>query len=144
MTLNEVVWRQACAIKTKSDEFLHVLKKKPDSQEISMEIATQTAIVLCYTSYASGDISPMQIYDDIITQVSQLQTAVWQYNKTCTDSTLQDLGRKLYESCATLKKRLRKKLAALETLESLAEEATNAIQDTFGVTQPQRGVATCI
>lgn len=132
MTLNEVVWRQACAIKTKSDEFLNVLKKTPNSQAIAYKIATQTAIIVCYTSYATGDISPMQIYDDIIAQVGQLQTAVWQINKTCTDPELQDAARKLYESCATLKKRLRKKLAALQVIETLANEAKEAIQSTVG------------
>lgn len=132
MTLNEIVWRQACAIKTKSDEFLRIFNKKSGSQTVSYEIATQTAIILCYTSYATGDVSPMQIYDDIIQQVGQLQTAVWQINKTCTDPDLQDAARKLYESCATLKKRLRKKLAAIQVIENLANEAKEAIQGTVG------------
>ncbi len=132
MTLNEVVWRQACAIKTKSDEFLKVLHKKSNDQTVSYEIATQTAIILCYTSYATGDISPMQIYDDIIQQVGQLQTAVWHINKTCADPELQDAARKLYESCATLKKRLRKKLAAIQVIENLANETKEVIQSTVG------------
>ncbi len=134
MTLNEVVWRQACAIKTKSDEFLKELKNEPNAKAVSYEIATQTAIVVCYASYATGDISPMQIYDDIIAQVGQLQTAIWQIQKTCEDSTLQDLARKLYESCATLKKRLRKKLAALETIEALVDETTQKVQNVLEVT----------
>lgn len=143
MTLNEVVWRQTCAIKTKSDDFVKVLQAQDNASAVSYEIAAQTAIVVCYASYATGDISPLQIYDDIITQVGQLQTAVWQIQKTCENATLQDAARKLYESCATLKKRLRKKLAALESLESIVDATTQSIQNTFEVTAACSHVTAC-
>lgn len=143
MTLNEVVWRQTCAIKTKSDEFLKVLQAESNASAISYEIAAQTAIVVCYASYATGDISPMQIYDDIITQVGQLQTAVWQIQKTCANATLQEAARKLYESCATLKKRLRKRLAALESIETIVDATAQNIQNALEVTPACSRVTTC-
>lgn len=143
MTLNEVVWRQTCAIKTKSDDFIKVLQAQENASAVSYEIAAQTAIVVCYASYATGDISPLQIYDDIIAQVGQLQTAVWQIQKACGNATLQDAARKLYESCATLKKRLRKKLAALQSLESIVDATTQSIQNTFEVTAACSHVTAC-
>lgn len=143
MTLNEVVWRQTCAIKAKSDEFIQTLQTEPHSSAISYEIAAQTAIVVCYASYATGDISPIQIYDDIIAQVSQLQTAVWHIQKTCESVTVQETARKLYESCATLKKRLRKKLASLESMESFVDAASQNIQNALEATQTYTHAITC-
>jgi hypothetical protein len=136
MTLNEVVWRQTCAIKTKSDEFLKSLQAESHTPAIAYEIAAQTAIVVCYASYATGDISPIEIYDDIIEQVGQLQTAIWQIQKNCEVPTVQDAARKLYESCATLKKRLRKKLAVLSSLEAITESAIHDTQNALDVTYP--------
>lgn len=137
MTLNEVVWRQACAIKAKSDELVAEVAKHSNTSMHTHALATQTAIVLCYASYATGDISPMQIYEDIITQVGQLQSYTWNISKTCNHAGTEELAKKLYESCATLKKRLRKKLRALAE-----EQETANAHSVFEVT-PGLRVAAC-
>lgn len=135
MTLNEILWRQICTIKSKSDDVVKAVSVLPDAATLKSAIATQTAIVVCYASYATGDVSPMEIYEDIIEQVSQLQSSVWSIHKTCEDSTLAAATRKLYESCATLKKRLRQRLRAI-TDESVqeAEKARENIINAFETT----------
>lgn len=142
MTLNEIVWRQVCSIKKKSDELVAILKAHPEIPASHMEIATQTAVIVCYASFADGDVSPMNVYDDIIAQVSCLQNTTWNIHKSCANTEFQDTTRKLYESCATLKKRLRKRLRALEQAELLASQAEQFFENAPEVT-PVRCVATC-
>jgi hypothetical protein len=144
MTLNEVVWRQACAIKLKSDNFLAELKHTQDASATLNEIAAQTAIVMCYASYATGDVSPLSIYEDILEQVGHLQSLVWKIQKGNLDSELQPSAKKLYESCATLKKRLRKRINTLfASPESPINEVNQIAQNVFSAAQPSCCATVC-
>lgn len=127
MTLNEVLWRQICSVKAKSDELVFSITHLPDAKSVQSDIATQTAIIVCYASYATGDVSPMQVYDDIIEQVSQLQNSIWSICKSCDDSVVFEKAHKLYEACATLKKRLKKRLCAIEQTESLTSQTKQIV-----------------
>ncbi len=121
MTINDVVWRQACSIKQKSDALVAEIQHTHTS--MAQELSNKVAILICCVSAAYGDISPMCIYDDIISQVSELQTAVWSILKTCDDSTIQSLAQKVYDSCVNMKRRLRQRMRALcETVESLLQD----------------------
>ena len=73
----------------------------------------------------------MPVYDDIIEQVGYLQTSVWKFIKNCAHDALKAVARKVYTSCATLKKRLRRKLKAIaEATESLIPETFSPTTET--------------
>lgn len=132
MTLNEVLWRQVCTIKAKVHDLLISAAQLTDVQDIQTEIATQAAIVVCYAAYATGDVSPIHVYEDILQQVSQLQNIVWSFYKACNDTTIATVAHKLYESCATLKKRVRKRLRAIESdSNKLAIQAKETVINAF-------------
>lgn len=113
MTVNEVVWRQACTIKQNADNLVTQMHSMQQYQPAALAIEAQTAVIICYASSVPTDNTSTGIHDDIITQVGQLQSSVWSVLKTCVDTTLYKLARKLYDSCANLKKRLRKRLRTL-------------------------------
>ena len=113
MTVNEVIWRQACTIKHNADNLVTQMYSMQQYRPAALNIETQTAVIICYASSASPDNITTGIHNDIIAQVGQLQSSVWGVLKTCVDATLYKLARKLYDSCANLKKRLRQRLRAL-------------------------------
>lgn len=113
MTVNEVVWRQACTIKQNADNLVTQMHSMHQYQPTALAIETQTAVIICYASSVPADNKATCVHNDIITQVGQLQSSVWSVLKTCVDTTLYKLARKLYDSCANLKKRLRKRLRDL-------------------------------
>ena len=128
MTVNEVVWRQACTIKQNADNLVTQMNSMQQYQPTALEIETQTAVIICYASSVPADNIPTGVHNDIITQVGQLQSSVWSVLKTCVDTTLYKLARKLYDSCANLKKRLRKRLRALvATTQQVIDNAITVI-----------------
>ena len=131
MTMNDVVWRQACALKKNADALIQEAHNVPELNDSLRDISTQSAVVICYASYATGDVSPMPVYDDIIEQVGYLQTSIWKFIKNCAHDTLKAVAQKVYTSCATLKKRLRRRLKAIaEATESLISETFSPTTET--------------
>lgn len=132
MTLNDVIWRQACTIQHNALELISALYSEPQLQEFAEQIEIQTAIVLCAAScVATSDVS-MNTYDSILSQVGQLQRSTWSALKSCADSPAAALARKLYDACANMKKRLRRKLqlltAQVETTSPTSLDCTPAFQ----------------
>lgn len=119
MTLNDVIWRQACTIQHNALELVAALSSEEHLQESAEQLEIKTAIVLCAASCVTTSEVPLSVYDGIILQVGQLQSSTWSILKSCTNSSTTALARKLYDACANMKKRLRRKLQVLtEQVES--------------------------
>jgi hypothetical protein len=113
MTLNDVIWRQAYTIQYNALALVDVLLSAPQLTQFAEQIERQTVVILSAVSRVTKPGTSLTAYSGITSHVGQLQHSTWQILKNCVDSSITTVARKLYDACANMKKRLRKKLKKL-------------------------------
>lgn len=115
MTTYEVIWRQTRVLQNKIDLFINgIYDCLCDDMKLQMqEIKMHASVLTCLASQVERTISLQYLYTTLCNEVSSIQSITWSLIKKCTDSALQQIGKHLYDACATFKKRLKARIQSI-------------------------------
>jgi hypothetical protein len=105
MKLSNVVWRQACTIKSRSDEFA----QNPEIPEAySSEISKHSSHIVFQA--ACSDCCNDSTVHGIIQELKNMQSIIWKFLKQCGDEFVQKIANRLYYACSNFKRLLKRKI----------------------------------
>lgn len=107
MNTVNVVWRQACSIKNKSDE---LVQDSDVPANYSQELSQHSSAIVLQAACADGHEEPV-LCSNIASELQELQSTIWEFLKNCVNEKLRSLANRLYYACSNFKRLLRKKIA---------------------------------